>query len=192
MAQGHEPQHTQPFLKRSDAVSSFRKDFFHHHLLDKFRFSAHVDGLHHRPSRGVHCCHLCRVLENSMNDIFTCSLIKLNEIVPSNYLMHQRWCLGIRLYKHNLGIPVKWRVARIYARLRYRLTFDVSLVPRSHPQKEGKGSGDFGPFSWFGQLWARAHGALEQSSNLIGQYGCVGDSNLYSGQWPCYIHSCSQ
>ena len=30
----------------------------------------------------------------------------------------------------------------------------ASLVPRSHPQKEEKGSGDFGQFSWFGRLWA--------------------------------------
>ena len=30
-----------------------------------------------------------------------------------------------------------------------------SLVPRPHPQKEGKGSGDFWQFSWFGRLWAR-------------------------------------
>jgi hypothetical protein len=30
-----------------------------------------------------------------------------------------------------------------------------SLVPRPHPQNEGKGSDDFGPIAWFAQLWAR-------------------------------------
>ena len=35
-------------------------------------------------------------------------------------------------------------------------------------------------------------GVLEQSLNLIGQQGYVGDSNLYSEQWPCYIPAASE
>ena len=64
---------------------------------------------------------------------------------------------------------------------------NISLVPRPHPLRcEGKGSGDFGPFSWFGRP-ALGHGpgtradtaALEQSSDLIGQQCHVGDSNWF-------------
>ena len=70
-----------------------------------------------------------------------------------------------------------------------------SLVPRPHPQKVGKGSGDFGQFPWLassGRTRRHAMGALEQSSDLIGQHGCVGDSNLYTRQWPCYIPVASE
>ena len=35
-------------------------------------------------------------------------------------------------------------------------------------------------------------GELEQSSDLIGQLGCVGDLSLYSKQWPCYIPVASE
>jgi hypothetical protein len=59
-----------------------------------------------------------------------------------------------------------------------KVAIRTSLVPRPHPQKEGKGSGDFGPIAWFGRLdstpeptlGARADtGTLEQSLDLIGQ-----------------------
>ena len=33
---------------------------------------------------------------------------------------------------------------------------DPWIVPRPHPLRGKKGSGEFGPFSWFGRLSARA------------------------------------
>ena len=66
--------------------------------------------------------------------------------------------------------------------------------PTLMTQKEGKGSGDFGAiFLVWLALGACAYmDALKESSDLIGQQGCVGDSNLYSGQWFCYMPVASE
>ena len=51
-----------------------------------------------------------------------------------------------------------------YSFIHVHVHVDSSLIPRSHREMEGKGSGDFGPFSRLGRLCAHARanmGALE-------------------------------
>ena len=51
------------------------------------------------------------------------------------------------------GLPINLEIFTV----KFNIYGTCCLVPRSHPQKEGKGSGDLGGVSWFDRLWVRTH-----------------------------------
>ena len=60
---------------------------------------------------------------------------------------------------------------------------------------EWKVSGDLGPFAWLSWLWVHTLTQLcwnKPQICMIGQEGCMGDSNLFSEQWRCYIPTVSE
>ena len=71
----------------------------------------------------------------------------------------------------------------------FLITLSPSLVTRPHPQKEGKGSGDFRQFSWFGWLWVHMPTWVHLNKVIWGPQPMAKTELMWMGMWKwSFIH----